>query len=223
VSIPVRALGIEPATLKKIQRYLDVTRSAVLFGTRVMLVEGIAEAILLPVIAKHIVLRTDREALQRFRGGLVLPIDGVDFKPYVEILLTSWNGHSIADRVVVVTDADPYLAGNRKEDLQALAGASSAKLSVFTNTVTLEHELCQAGNQDILRNAFVSLHPRSLNDWVTDVVNSTAPADGILKLFDRKKVRKGDFAQRLAELIEKGHAFNVPQYLQAAISKLAEE
>ena len=59
----------------KIGRYLDVTRSAFLFGRRALLVEGIAEALLLPVIAQHIVFRNDAEAWRRFRGGVIVAIE----------------------------------------------------------------------------------------------------------------------------------------------------
>ena len=44
---------------------------------------------------------------QRFQRTVLVPIDGVDFAPYVEILLRPAGGSTIADRVVVVTDADP--------------------------------------------------------------------------------------------------------------------
>src|SRR5262249_51904491 len=118
-SIPIAALGLSTQALRKVSRYLDVTRSALLFGNRVLLVEGISEALLFPVIAGRLVLRGDAHAWQRFRGTVLVPIDGVDFAPYVEILLRPAGGSSVADRVVVVTDADPNGLGNRKADLEA--------------------------------------------------------------------------------------------------------
>ncbi len=45
VSIPIASLGLSIPVLRKVSRYLDVTRSALLFGSRTLLVEGIAEAI----------------------------------------------------------------------------------------------------------------------------------------------------------------------------------
>src|SRR5262249_17197157 len=48
--IPLHALGLDEAQWRKVDRYLDVTKSALLFGGRVLLLEGIAEALLLPVI-----------------------------------------------------------------------------------------------------------------------------------------------------------------------------
>ena len=67
VLIPITGLGLDAPMIQKVSRYLDVTRSALLFGNRALLVEGIAEALLTPVIARKCVLNNDPHALQRFR------------------------------------------------------------------------------------------------------------------------------------------------------------
>jgi len=118
VVVPIAELGLDQKTLDKIGRYLDVTRSALLFGNKALLVEGIAESLLLPVIARRHVLKGKDNEWMRFKGTVIVPIEGVDFRPYVEILVGSKDGARIADRVVVVTDADPSVEGNRKEDLE---------------------------------------------------------------------------------------------------------
>ena len=221
VSLPIAELGLDRPTLNKISRYLDVTRSALLFGNCAVLVEGIAESLLIPVIAKKIVLRDDLQAWQRFRGAVIVAIDGVDFEPYVSILLRPYGGSTIADSVVVVTDSDPSAPGNRKEDLEALTAAwgVSNRLKVFTNAVTLEHELFVAGNEELLKRAFLGFHPQSGNRWATDI-EGAAPAeraDAFVKLLVETRTRKGDFAQQLSAQIDAGAAFNVPQYLREAI------
>ena len=226
VSIPVKALGLSTPTLRKVGRYLDVTRSALLFGNRALLVEGIAEALLIPVIAERLVLRGDTHAWQRFRGTVLVPIDGVDFAPYVQVLLHPSNGSTIAERVVIVTDADPSVPGNRKDDLEALAVSwgTSEKLSVFTNAVTLEHEIFNAGNEALLKKAFLALYPRSDDRWTNEVdaVQPASRAAAFVALLKDKNTRKGDFAQRLADLIEADEDFHVPEYLALAIHKVAE-
>ena len=226
VAIPIAELNIEPETLAKISRYLDVTRSALLFGNKALLVEGIAESLLLPVIARRHTLRSDRDALHRFKGTVIVPIDGVDFRPYVELLLREHNGARIADRVVVITDADPALEGNRKEDLEGLATELGARhsLHVFTNQNTLEHEILCAGNEALLKQAFLNLHPRSGADWTTRIENvaEAKRPDAFLVLIAKKKTRKGDLAQEIAARIEEGDTFHVPSYLEQAIRKIAE-
>ena len=227
VTIPIATLGLNSAALQKVSRYLDVTRSALLFGSRVFLVEGIAEALLLPIIAKYLVLNSDLHAWQRFRGAVLVPIDGVDFAPYVEILLRPSGGSTVADRVVVVTDSDPNVPGNRKVDLDSLAEewGTSHKLSVFTNSDTLENELFSAGNDMLLKSIFLSLYPESEHRWSEDIdaVQPHERAMAFVALLKDKKTRKGDFAQRLSARIEAGEVFHVPCYLREAIQKVAEQ
>ena len=106
-AIAVNSLEIEAMQLRKIDRYLDVTRSALLFARRVILVEGIAEALLLPMFARHQWGRTS-EQWRRFVATTLVPIEGVDFEPYIRLLLTpAKHGETIAERVVVMTDDDP--------------------------------------------------------------------------------------------------------------------
>lgn len=225
VSIPISGLGLDAHMIHKVSRYLDVTRSALLFGNRALLVEGIAEALLMPVIARKCVLNNDPHALQRFRGAVVVAIDGVDFAPYVHVLLHPCEGATIADRVVVVTDADPDSPGNRKADLDALAEGwgVSGRLHVLTNAVTLEHELFGADNAALLREVFLALHPQSTTRWSTDI-DGVAAADrptAFVDLLKATRTRKGDFAQQLAERIEGGAVFHVPTYLREAIRAVA--
>ena len=153
-------------------------------------------------------------------------IDGVDFGPYVEVLLRPANGASVADRVVVMTDRDPQLAGNRAATLDALANGFGARprLSVYSNAVTLEHELFAAGNEAVLREVFVSFTLGQVSAGINDI--AALPANdrpsAFVGLLSAMEVRKGDFAQTLAERIVSGHAFAVPAYMRDAIVKISE-
>lgn len=223
--VPIADIGLTEPVLGKINRYLDVTRSALLFSNKAALIEGIAEALIIPQIARKITLRDNPAALQRFKGTILVPIEGVDFKPYVEVLLRPNDGVSIADNVVVVTDGDPALPGNRQADLEALAETFDAgdKVHVFTNDVTLEHDLYAAGNHNLLKQAFLLLHPRSEEAWNTaiDAKPAGERADAFTAFIKDKDVRKGDFAQAIAGLIESGEEFVVPEYLTNAITAIA--
>lgn len=226
VSVPIAELGLKPKILDKINRYLDVTRSALLFGNRAILVEGIAEALLLPVLAQKIVLVDDADGWLRFKGTVIVPIEGVDFRPYVEVLLRPVGGARIADRLIVVTDADPTVLGNRKVDLENLAATHGAPqaLTVLTNQHTLEHEIFGAGNEAFLKSVFLRLHRNSRQDW-TDRIEGVAAQErpeAFLKLIETKKTRKGDLAQAIASRIVAGEPFSVPDYLANAIRGAAQ-
>lgn len=257
--IPLVQIDLDDLQRRKIDRYLDVTKAALLFGGRVLLVEGIAEALLLPVIAEHFTLKDQPEKLRLFRSAVFVPIDGVDFIPYANLLTRVVNGARIAERVVVMTDGDHGIdqddedkddsAGadedqqtdnkeslptdeeaiipgeRRKRALDALAKANgaSAILTAITSRYSLESELLEAGNGTILRAAYISLHPRSGKKW-----DKAAALDGdertkaVAAIF--KNARKGDFAQALADLIEKidenDHTFVVPSYIENTIREV---
>lgn len=229
--IPLAKLNLNDVERRKIDRYLDVTKSAFLFGGRALLVEGIAEALLLPIIAKKFVLKDRPEQLRLFRSTVFVPIDGVDFLPYVKLLLSSFGDVRIAERVVVITDGDKTKtgAGNpppgdiRKAALEGLAknvGASDC-FSAVVNTYSLEAELVTAGNDNLLKTVYLELHSESearWNDAVAKVGDEQAKA--IQALF--KSTRKGDFAHILAEKINDGAAFVVPEYLKKAIEAIVE-
>ena len=227
--IPLAKLALTDIERRKIDRYLDVTKSAFLFGGRVLLVEGIAEALLLPVIAKKYVLKDDVEKLRLFRSAVFVPIDGVDFDPYAKLLLTAHADVRIADRLVVLTDGDAgkVAAGEetpgaaRKRRLTALARdlKAEALVEVIVNQHSLESELVKAGNAATMKAAYLTLHPRSEAKWDAAVGQAgDAQAAAIQALFET--TRKGDFAQVLADAINEGAAFTVPGYLKNAIEAL---
>ncbi|MBX9950211.1 MAG: AAA family ATPase [Candidatus Obscuribacterales bacterium] len=114
--IALSKMQLNPVDRRKVDRYLDVTKAALLFAGRVLLVEGIAEALLFPAIAKNYTLKDDTDKLRVFRSAVFVPIDGVDFLPYATLLLTALNSVRIADLVVVVTDGDK--GKNKKDELQ---------------------------------------------------------------------------------------------------------
>ncbi|MET8241768.1 AAA family ATPase [Streptomyces sp. NPDC005078] len=110
-AVPVGEIPFAKHETAKLDRYLDITKSAMLFGTRVILVEGLAEALLIPAFAEIVLSALPeperRRAKAVFRGTCIVAVDGVDFKPYLRSLLADVGGMRIADRVVMITDQDP--------------------------------------------------------------------------------------------------------------------
>lgn len=248
-ALPLSLLPLEAADRRKIDQYLDVTRSELLFTQRAILVEGVAEAVLLPTLAHHCVYPGNtgeaKAARRSFRGASVISVGSVDFSPYVRLLLSKVNGVRLADSLVVVTDGDPDLppepedAGgdpveevddprpvyNRAADLITLGEQLEAgkALHVAEAPHTLEADLLVPGssNHKVLGKAYLAQHSRSSARWDA-VVDSPDPAAAMYEAL-RKTTRllaKGQFAHDVARQVADGEPFVCPDYLDAAIRRL---
>lgn len=219
VAVPVWTLDVPDHQRRKVDRYINATRSPMLFGPRVLLVEGIAEALLLPPIARR-VLGQDAAAYARFRGVALVAIDGVDFEPYLRLLLSPHDGVCIAERVVVITDTDPAAPGDRVASLTELAQELDAqqRLHIEAADITLEASLYSAGNEACLHDGFIAQRPHSQHVWDDFLLTEEAerPA-ALIKVFHEKRISKGDLAQHVASVIETDSAFAIPPYLQSAV------
>lgn len=87
---------------KYIERFLDATKSAMLFSKSVILVEGMAELLLFPAFAKRL-----NEDLERQHVSVV-KVDSVSFKHFVKLFGSGATcENSLEKRVSCVTDKDP--------------------------------------------------------------------------------------------------------------------
>ncbi|MEV0093682.1 AAA family ATPase [Streptomyces sp. NPDC050738] len=237
-AVAIDRLPLEKDDHIKLRSYLNATRNTFLFGQRVLLVEGLAEALLLPQFAQ---ITLGRERLQRFHGTALVPIDGVDFMPYMRTLLAvdSVGKCRIARRVAVITDGDAGTGAEEAtktrlavlEEIIAVTG-SKELAQVFRNEFTLEPELLRAGgpNREIVRDAWKRQKPSA---WVEhwDMVGTGSPdeqAKGLAQLMSgRRLVRKGDLAQDILSVIAERPAevapMAVPQYLKDALMWVTEE
>ncbi len=97
-----------------VERFLDATKSNMLFAQKVILVEGLAEQILLPTIARHV----DRQKQLEDHHIEVTNIGGRYFDHFIK-LFDSTQPNTINKQIVCITDRDPV----RKE----IAGANFKK------------------------------------------------------------------------------------------------
>lgn len=179
-------------------------------------------------------------ARRRLRGTAVVPIDGVDFEPYLRVLLDvdPASRQRIAQRVAVVTDGDFYgLDGKQKVDrasnlrkLLADLGADESVAKVFANGTTLEPELLAVGQGNIalMREAWRNQRPRAwMDDWAQILEkDGIARAKHLADLLSRRGVRKGDFAQDLAALsadLGFPETLVAPAYFAEALRWITEE
>ena len=231
-ALPLARLDLDADGFRKINQYLDATRAAVLFARRIILVEGIAEAVLLPVLARKLIYANDPSRRRQFHAVTIVNVGSVDFEPYIRLLLGPVGGLRAVDHLVVITDRDPVLEGmkgsralNRTAELYSLAGrlGASGRLTVAESEYTLEADLLGAGpaNEPVLRAAYLRQHPHSEPKW-QEIAGTANPAEALYRKLhdDSRFISKGEFAHDVAIAIQKGASPVVPPYLTTAITRV---
>ncbi|MCO1597669.1 AAA family ATPase [Micromonospora sp. RHAY321] len=246
-AVAVADLGLRVKQIKQLDRFLDVTKNALLYAARIILVEGPSEALLLPALGDLVLaapasadepqLQAAQEAMDRFHGATIVLADGVGFGAYLKVLLTAVNGARIGQRIAVITDSDK--AGNdepkRVIDARAEAtrlGAGPEVIEWFVAPRTLEPTLMCPQNEELLHQAFLECAPRSEHRWAPI---AAAPVDQRPEMFrmlfissydnaaaEGSAISKPEFAHALADLLVPGCGFVVPDNLADGIRYIAE-
>lgn len=212
-----------------LERYLDATKSNLLFARRVMLVEGPAEIFLIPAMVEAV------KGISLERSGIsVIAIYGVHFGVYAKL----FRAGSLEKRCAIVADADlaPSDADDSfdiDEDAADLAALRGLYVEVFAGATTFERELVSedtlpmfiAALKDLgatrtvksLEEAYAELSNDIFGDADTDQI--LADAGGIV-LAAAKRFGKARFAQVAARHADKCNG--LPDYIDQAIDWLSQ-
>jgi putative ATP-dependent endonuclease of OLD family len=95
-AVSVCSINYDATLKKKLQRFLDATRAELFFARRILMVEGIAEALVLPVLA-HIAGGCLKDS-----AVTVLNADGINFDAFLPL----FGNNRLGLPVVVLTDGD---------------------------------------------------------------------------------------------------------------------
>jgi len=97
-----------------VERYLDATKSNLLFSKGVILVEGMAEQLLLPVIAEH------RSCSLEENHVALIPVGGLTFKHFLPLfgagLPAAQETYALKRPVACLVDADPQRKRNNTNE-----------------------------------------------------------------------------------------------------------
>jgi len=216
--------------MKDLERYLDATKSTLLFAQKIILVEGAAELILLPHMI-HEMMEIDVEK----HGISIISINGTHFSPFMKLL----EGGALGKKCAIVSDADlpPSTTDDDEDDdvtesrtdLRALEGD---RVKVFLGRTTFERELAEVENSAMLVSATeesgLVAASKKLAALATKIKSlpkkdASLPAleeefrDRVLRIAIR--VGKARFAQLCAAHVEK--SVLLPDYISDAVDWLA--
>ncbi len=217
-------IDVAPEKKRKLVRYLDATKSELFFAKKILMVEGLSEAILIPAIAQKLNLPVDLNE----EAVTVVNVDGLNFDTFTGLFQE--GGMKIP--VSVLTDGDPakncYPSKECTPDIssntQVLIDQQTDRLKVFHSRKTFEYDLAlEPENLPLLVEAFQKMHPTlgaKLETTLLAIPGSREKAERFFTfLFEERNTSKPNFAQELADLLADGK-FQCPEYIEQALRYL---
>ena len=204
---------------KKLRRFLDATRAELFFARRILMVEGIAEALLLPVLAKWAGGSLKKSAVT------VVNADGINFNAFLPI----FGPGKLEVPIAILTDGDATtVAGDPSDTAKGLKAQESGipNLRVEFCARTFEHELARSPKMiELMLDALELLHPqvaKALRIEIESLGSADEKADAFYRQFKDGNVSKGSFAQELSVLLETSFltAGDIPEYVRRALQFL---
>lgn len=216
--------ALTPHDIADLERYLDATKSNLLFARRVMLVEGAAEAFLLPGLIRS-AMGIDLE-----RAGIsIVPIHGVHLGAYARL----FSAIGLPKRCAIVADADQEPSDAKPtededgDDIdtpekEVLTALEADYVKVFLGATTFEREITLPENLDMLHKAAARIGAPRIAKKLEMADLFGLVDDGLKKsvLNTAKRFGKARFAQLAAENVSENAA--VPAYVRSAVDWLLE-
>jgi putative ATP-dependent endonuclease of the OLD family len=225
--------GLDPIRIRNIQRYLDAVRSNLLFAKSVMLIEGDAEEILIPVLVKR-VLGVSLDEL----GISVINIRSTGF----ENVAALFHDLRIRKKCSIVTDLDAAIvdttpnaaddeptalfkarakrsaeAGLRRETSLKAYSHGNAWLNLCFAKHTFEVDFVAAGNAQTVANTITDLYtdPATIALAQAELMSEDVAVYGRRVLTMAANTGKGWFAVLVGNNVN--HNAVIPNYIVDAI------
>lgn len=201
---------------KHLQKFLDVTKSQLFFANGVILVEGISEALLMPIFSKIVGEEYDIEG----NGIEIVNINGVAFEHFGKLFNADEGAKRLNCRCAILTDDDQ----NNQEEISSRAknakDLESGLLRVELAEKTFEYELFMSGNnKDILLNIFREMHPGAEKNIKKGKTEKEYAVNFVEKVGSNKAKSKlaHSLAIKLEDDPELRENFTIPPYIERAI------
>lgn len=211
-AISIFSIQFDLKLKNKLQRFLNATRGELFFARKVILVEGIAEALLLPVLTKIAGGDLNESAVT------VVNTNGINFNAFLPL----FGEEKLSYPVAILTDGDAKHIGSAPSTTAQklkLDEKAIKSLKVEYAEITLEHELARSKNLlPIMIDTFEILHKnlgKKLRESIKDNMNNDQKADVFLDNFLSSNTSKGAYAQELSAELNQADlsARDIPKYI----------
>lgn len=244
-AIALNSCGLSHPSKAFLNRWLDATKSTLLFAKGIILVEGIAEAMLLPELAKIVLQDNDKlpKTLEDC-GVSVINMNGIYFNHFMQLFadINKSGSKSIPVRCAGITDNDPR-ADSKPTPSNPIKGTNPAlrlehilRISEWARMYssplkTFEYDLAFCGNNiKIMASVLAGNWPTdgSVKSEIQELANKEwcsesdeNKGNAAFKILDRigdsSNMGKGLFSQLLADQIKSRTPIVVPEYIRNAI------
>lgn len=195
---------------KYLRKFLDTTKSQMFFANGVILVEGISEAILLPILSRRF-LNPRKIDLEK-SGIEIVNIGGVAFEHFAKLYNNADEKKRLFSKCAIITDSDPKVEKPISDRAITAQKLREHNLEVTLASHTFEYDLFETSetNKSIMRRVYRNMHPQT-QDLVGDFTAETL----MEKLKQNKD--KAEFALQLYDTLINEPEFDVPPYIKTAI------
>lgn len=229
---------------RHLERWLDATKSNIFFGRKTLLVEGIAERLLIPKLAEIYWNkgRKENEPVKSLEGyGVsIIAVDGVAFRPFLHLFGQS----GLNQKCAVLTDSDP-----EKHEVIDPVSNEKLKVDVFptkqnpaspcsrttnlindfkglpnvcirTNLKTFEYDLI-IENHDFFRNLITKyeLGTKKEREKIATLNGHDFEREAFLIIAETK----GEAAQYVLDELVLGKEIQIPKYILEILDFLSED
>lgn len=199
-----------------LHKFLDVTKSQLLFSKKVIFVEGISEALLIPIFVEKLSKELNNPNYDLEKNGVEIVIaQGLTFKHFAPLFD---KDNKLVSKAVILTDDDrKEIDGEKSNTCNLIEKLENPNLKVCVANKTFEYELlCCNGEGSVIWNTFKNKHKdlfKTLN---------SKDKNGLFDLMD-KQLKKSEIAWQLSIDLDSNSEFKIPPYIKDALKFIFEE
>ena len=215
-SFAVKNSNLDETNKIYLKKFLDVTKCQLFFSNGVILVEGISEALLIPVFSEIV----GSDYCIEKKGIELVNLNGVAFEHFGKLFNSDDPKSRLNCRCAILTDDDQTIDGDISPRAAKAKELENGQLRVSLAELTFEIELFKAGNnKDILLKIFQEMHPIAAGR-IDEGKSIDEHACNFLDKINSNKA-KSELAHCLAIRLESDsglrNEFTVPEYIKSAI------
>jgi putative ATP-dependent endonuclease of OLD family len=204
---------------KFLERFLDTTKADLFFAKWLIFVEWIAEALLIPIIAKALWINLNQKWIS------IINLNWLSFKRYINIFIKSDKTSYLGTKISVITDRDWKINTDTdkqitKEEFKILVNTWIDEVKIYkeldwikyewveevqffyNNIKTLEFDLWIWIFFDDLLSARQKMNKTWKFKWEEDIKKEHDKYKKSFMLYEKLKSTKWDFAQELSFIWE---------------------